>query len=446
MKNYMNRLFTALLLLCSIVNLTAQNHIVNSAANKPTPKTVNNPDEIFIDTLGKYVNYKPQNIKNKGGAMASSAIDIKKDIIDVVVDAAIEGWDAIFEKDRPKVVNDAFNIGVEVAYGDNKSESDINLSLANRKIPPPSVSEPAPVFEKKEMTVKFENGQFVPIAAKKDSISQIGKGIVESTFKMDVVDLDEIDLEFFNNKTFVHNGEVYQRVSKEEMETTEYKKPRIKTPKPAPTPTKTIIIPNMTKPQSIASKSITIPVTPIKHVKITSNEQFVDLYDDVALDGERYGVPYAITMAQGILESRGGRSRMAIALNNLFGIKCNGGRCKKSGCSHGYFDDDRESETFEGYNSFEASFKRHIKFFLDNDRYDKCLSCGTRDLDCWLYRLQRSGYATDKMYDYKLAEIINRYKLTTKPIHYDRKKAAERLKINPETRQRQKESLVDISK
>jgi flagellum-specific peptidoglycan hydrolase FlgJ len=395
MKNHTKWLFAALLLLCLFADLSAQNHMIPKP--KPTFTAASNQ----------------QNIKNKSGKVELSPVDIKKDIIDVVVDAAIDGWDAIFEKDRPKVVNNAFNIGVDVTYGNHKPESTINLSLANRPIPTPSVPEPMPVFEQKEMTVQFENGQFVPISSKKDSVMQVGKGIVESTFKMDVVDAEEIDLEFFNSKSFVYNSEIYKKLTKEELESEEYKKPRIKTPKPV-----------------VTSKSVTLPAIPIKQVKITSNEQFVDVYDEVALDGERYGVPYAITMAQGILESRGGRSRMALALNNLFGIKCNGGRCQKSECKHGYFDDDRKDETFERYPNFEASFKRHVKFFLDNDRYDKCLSCGTKDLECWLYRLQRSGYATDKMYDYKLAEIINRYKLTSNPIHYDRKKAVENMRLN----------------
>ena len=391
MKNYTKRLFTALLFLCLITTLSAQKH-------------VNNPDEIFLDTSGNYaLNYKPQNIQNKSGK-------IEKDLIDVVVDAAVEGWDAIFEKDRPTVIHDAFNIAVDTTFSKEKPISPTLLSMKNRVIPK-AVEVPMPVFEKQEMTVMFENGQFVPIAAKKDSIVKVGKGIVETTFKMDVIDTDEIELDFFKSNSFVYNNEVYTRVSKEELESEEYKKPRIKTP-PRP-------------------KGELVTTTPsVKEVKITSNEQFVDLYEDAALDGERYGVPYSITMAQGILESKGGRSRLAMALNNLFGIKCNGGRCQKEGCKHGYFTDDRKDETFERHASYEASFKRHIKFFLDNDRYNKCLSCGVNDIECWLYRLQRSGYATDKMYDYKLAELINRYKLTTKPIRYDRKKVVERFKGN----------------
>jgi flagellum-specific peptidoglycan hydrolase FlgJ len=391
MKNYIKRLFIALLFLCLVVTLPAQKH-------------VNNPDEIFLDTSGNYaLHYKPQNIQNKSGK-------IEKDLIDVVVDVAIEGWDAIFEKDRPKVIYNAFDIGVDTIFEKEKSISPTLLTMKNRVIPK-VVEAPMPVFEKQEMTVKFEDGKFVPIAAKKDSVERLGKGIVESTFKMDVVDFEEIELDFFKSNSFVYNNEVYHRVSMEELETEEYKKPRIKT--------------------ASRPKGELAATTPsVKEVKITSNEQFVDLYEDAALDGERYGVPYSITMAQGILESRGGRSRLAIALNNLFGIKCNGGRCQKEGCKHGYFTDDRKDETFERHASYEASFKRHIKFFLDNERYNKCLSCGANDIECWLYRLQKSGYATDKMYDYKLAEIINRYKLTTKPIRYDRKKVVERLKAN----------------
>ena len=387
----MKWLFTALLFVCLFANLPAQK------------LAVKNLGDILVDTSGKSLAPNKSNtLQNKGGKT-------EKDLVDVVVDVAIKGWDAIFEQNKPKVVHDAFNIYVDTTLTENKPQPTVELSLANRSIP--KVAEPVPVFEKQEMTVKFENGQLVPIKPEKDSVVKVGKDIVEDKFKIDIVDNDNIDLEFFKNNTFVYKCEIYHRVSKEELESETYKKPRIKTVVPL-------------------AKSAVSATKTNKHVKINSNEEFIDLYEDTALDGERYGVPYAVTMAQGILESRGGRSRMAIALNNLFGIKCKGGRCKKEDCPHGYFDDDREEETFERYPSYEASFKRHIKFFIDNDRYDKCLACGIKDIDCWLYRLQKSGYATDRMYDYKLAEIINRYQLTVKPIRYERKKVAERLKAN----------------
>ena len=400
MKNDIKWLFTALLLVCLVTTASAQK------------LNVNKPGDILVDTLGQsYAYYKPYEITNKGRKA-------EKSVVDVVVDAAIEGWDAIFEKDRPKVIYNAFDIHVDTTMTDNKTKSSVDLSLANRNIP--KVAEPVPVFEKKEMTVKFENGQFVPINPAKDSVEKVGKDIVVKNFKINVVDsTDGIDLDFFNKNSFTYNGEVYNRVSTEELESEAYKKPRIKKNMP------------VAKSVEPSAKSVESVKQTIKHVEINSNEEFIDLYEDAALDGERYGVPYAITMAQGIIESRGGRSRMAIALNNLFGIKCNGGRCKKSDCSHGYFDDDRADETFEKYSTVEASFRRHVKFFINNDRYDKCLECGTKDIVCWLYRLQRSGYATDRMYDYKLAEIINRYQLTDKPIRYERKKVAERLKTNP---------------
>ena len=401
MKKDIKWLFAALLMVCLLATLQAQ----KSSVNNPVNISVNNPVNIFVDTSGKsYTYFKPYNISNKSGK-------IEKNMVETAVDVAVEGWDAIFKKDRPKVVYDAFNIYVDTTLIENKPQPSVELSLANRNIP--KVDEPVPVFEKKEITVKFENGKLVPINPKKDSVENVAKGILEDKFKIDIADNDNIDLDFFNNNSFVYKGEIYHRIAKEELESEAYKKPRIKTVVPV-------------------AKSVEPEVkTTIKHVKINSNEEFVDLYEDVALDGERYGVPYAITMAQGILESRGGRSRMAIALNNLFGIKCNGGRCQKPDCPHGYFDDDREDETFERYPSFDASFKRHVKFFINNDRYDKCLACGIKDINCWLYRLQKSGYATDRMYDYKLAEIINRYKLTAKPIHYERKKVAEQLKTNP---------------
>ena len=49
---------------------------------------------------------------------------------------------------------------------------------------------------------------------------------------------------------------------------------------------------------------------------------YIDRYKQIALQSERdYGVPASITLAQGLLESYVGQSKMAIEANNHFGIK-----------------------------------------------------------------------------------------------------------------------------
>lgn len=399
MKNYVTCYYVALLFLCSKVSAQVNLSLAN--------RQFEDGKEV-LDTAGTTV---------YAAHMTTKGHKKEKSIIEEVVD----GWDAIFEKDRPKVIYNAFDIHKDTVLYKSKPvevQDDFNqqfkktVDVATVKALDPNdciiCPSAAKIFrDTQQMTVKFENGQFVPIAAKKDSFEKVGKAIVENAFKMDVIEDSEIS-DFFKSNSFVYNGEVYHRISPEELESADYKKPRIRKQKPKPT----------------FSDNATFHHSPTP----TSNEDFIDDYDEAALDGERYGVPYAITMAQGILESRGGRSKMAVQINNLFGIKDRGGRCNKDNCPHGYYDDDRKDETFVRYSSYEASFRAHIKFFLDNERYNKCLSCGIGDIGCWLLRLQQSGYATDRTYDYKLAEIINRYKLAPKPIRYNRKEVANRFK------------------
>ncbi len=51
--------------------------------------------------------------------------------------------------------------------------------------------------------------------------------------------------------------------------------------------------------------------------------RYIQLYQDIAVKEMMvYRIPASITLAQGILESNAGRSRLAREANNHFGIKC----------------------------------------------------------------------------------------------------------------------------
>lgn len=60
---------------------------------------------------------------------------------------------------------------------------------------------------------------------------------------------------------------------------------------------------------------------------------------------KRTGVPASITLAQGILESGNGQSRLATEGNNHFGIKCHEGWKGKTM----FVDDDKPDECFRVY-------------------------------------------------------------------------------------------------
>ncbi len=52
-------------------------------------------------------------------------------------------------------------------------------------------------------------------------------------------------------------------------------------------------------------------------------EKYIEQYSQIAVDEmNRYNIPASITLAQGILESGNGESRLATEGKNHFGIKC----------------------------------------------------------------------------------------------------------------------------
>ena len=52
------------------------------------------------------------------------------------------------------------------------------------------------------------------------------------------------------------------------------------------------------------------------------NQEYTEQYADYAMEQmRRYGIPASVTLAQGILESSNGQSRLAQNENNHFGIK-----------------------------------------------------------------------------------------------------------------------------
>ena len=62
---------------------------------------------------------------------------------------------------------------------------------------------------------------------------------------------------------------------------------------------------------------------------------------------DKFGIPASITLAQGLLESNNGESRLTTKNNNHFGIKCFSRKCKKGHCSN--FSDDSHKDFFRKY-------------------------------------------------------------------------------------------------
>ena len=139
-----------------------------------------------------------------------------------------------------------------------------------------------------------------------------------------------------------------------------------------------------------------------------TREEYVEKYKAIAIAHmERYGIPASITMAQGILESDSGNSRLSTSSNNHFGIKC-----KKSWTGDRvYHDDDAKGECFRAYPSVEASYQDHADFLDQSPRYDSLFAYPSDDYRSWARGLKAAGYATAPDYAERLVKIIESMKL-----------------------------------
>ncbi len=139
-----------------------------------------------------------------------------------------------------------------------------------------------------------------------------------------------------------------------------------------------------------------------------TREEYVEKYKAIAIAHmERYGIPASITMAQGILESDSGNSRLSRSSNNHFGIKC-----KKSWTGDKvYYDDDAKGECFRAYPSVEASYQDHADFLDQSPRYDSLFAYNSDDYRSWARGLKAAGYATAPDYAERLVKIIESMKL-----------------------------------
>ena len=139
-----------------------------------------------------------------------------------------------------------------------------------------------------------------------------------------------------------------------------------------------------------------------------TREEYIDRYKSIAvLQMERYGIPASITMAQGILESDSGNSRLSLESNNHFGIKC-----KRNWTGPAvYHDDDEAGECFRAYGTVEASYHDHAVFLDTQPRYDSLFAYSATDYKSWARGLKAAGYATAPDYAQRLVRLIETYKL-----------------------------------
>ena len=128
------------------------------------------------------------------------------------------------------------------------------------------------------------------------------------------------------------------------------------------------------------------------------------------------GVPASVTVAQAILESDWGRSRLSRQGNNLFGIKALGSVTGPAGVvtlatwEHVGGGDVIVQAPFKAYFTLEQSIDDHGTFFTRNRRYAAALALRD-DARAFARAIQDAGYATDPSYASKLIGLMDRYDL-----------------------------------
>ena len=139
-----------------------------------------------------------------------------------------------------------------------------------------------------------------------------------------------------------------------------------------------------------------------------STDDYINLYKEVAVRHmKQYGIPASIKLAQGIIESGNGGSRLAVQANNHFGIKCKTG-WKGATISH---DDDDKGECFRKYRSAEESYTDHSVFLSTTPRYALLFELSPTDYEGWARGLKACGYATNPQYAEILIRVIEDYNL-----------------------------------
>ena len=166
--------------------------------------------------------------------------------------------------------------------------------------------------------------------------------------------------------------------------------------------------------------------------QVLTPEQYIDKYKALAINEmKRMGVPAAITLAQGLLETENGNSDLVKKSNNHFGIKC-----KSSWTSEGVaHDDDAPGECFRSYKDAEASYRDHSNYLRGNDRYASLFTLDPTDYKSWAKGLRKAGYATNPKYPDILIKNIEQYNLQ----QYSLAAAGETLKVEPGKYQDDKE-------
>lgn len=139
--------------------------------------------------------------------------------------------------------------------------------------------------------------------------------------------------------------------------------------------------------------------------------QYVEAHKDLAVaEMQMWGVPASVTLAQAILETGAGSSRLAKEANNHFGIKC---KSQWQGATI-FADDNEPNECFRKYGSVAESYRDHSLFLKHHPRasYDfMFVEPMSHDYKVWAEALRMAGYSTSSDYATRLIRLVELYNL-----------------------------------
>lgn len=149
-------------------------------------------------------------------------------------------------------------------------------------------------------------------------------------------------------------------------------------------------------------------ITATATAQTISIEEYINTYKEIAIQEMiRTGVPASITLAQGIVETENGNSKLVKKSNNHFGIKCKETWTGPS-VSH---DDDAPGECFRKYTTATESYIDHSDFLRTRKHYNFLFTLDPADYKAWAYGLKKAGYATNPRYPEMLIKYIETYNL-----------------------------------
>jgi Mannosyl-glycoprotein endo-beta-N-acetylglucosaminidase len=146
-------------------------------------------------------------------------------------------------------------------------------------------------------------------------------------------------------------------------------------------------------------------------------QAFLDKMAQAARDSAALtGVPASVTVAQAILESDWGRSQLAQAANNFFGVKAMGAPSQNNVVWMPTAEYDAAGQMYQTVSAFRAyasltdSLTDHDLLLETTSRYASAMRAA-QDPKQFATLLAKAGYATDPAYADKLIALMDRYNL-----------------------------------